>query len=137
MPEGIYFAVKNLPRAVCYSLDNKSDLQVDNKSDLQDVVDYWKKEVPHIDETVIKEICCYVCTYTSGQSFAFLKIVELLLTEYADSLGARDDYQGKREETTKAFAAGSYQHYWSSDAGYNHQAVQDTKVRCFRNYVVQ
>ena len=114
------FTVKHQPPDICYSADDNADMR--------EVVDYWAKEVPDIERDTIAEICNNVCKYTSGQSFAFLNIVELLLTKHAHSAGVEKIRGG---ELVKGCAR-----YMALDSFYNDPVVvQNVVPRCFRDQV--
>jgi len=114
-----YFEVQHEPPAICYSAGNNTDML--------EVVTYWAKEVPTIERETIADICDHVCLHTNGQAFAFLSIVELLMTQYAGSSDAKD-LKGDK------FFNGCIR-YMASESFYNQPEVRNLIVRCFRNKV--
>mmetsp|Transcript_14937 Transcript_14937/g.22095 ORF Transcript_14937/g.22095 Transcript_14937/m.22095 type:complete len:188 (-) Transcript_14937:376-939(-) len=101
---------------------------------MQEVVDYWVSEVSKIDRgsinrVTIAEICNNVCEYTNGQAFAFLSIVELLLTEHACSVDVQDL---KGDELVK-----ECMHYMASDSFYSKLVLKGVVSRCFRDKVTE
>eukprot|EP00597_Dinobryon_sp_UTEXLB2267_P016310 CAMPEP_0201092108 /NCGR_PEP_ID=MMETSP0812-20130820/664_1 /ASSEMBLY_ACC=CAM_ASM_000668 /TAXON_ID=98059 /ORGANISM="Dinobryon sp., Strain UTEXLB2267" /LENGTH=598 /DNA_ID=CAMNT_0047343485 /DNA_START=111 /DNA_END=1904 /DNA_ORIENTATION=+ len=120
------FTEKHEAHEICYSAGVNTDMQ--------EVVDYWVSEMSKIDRGTINrgtiaEICNSVCEYTNGQAFAFLSIVELLLTEHACSVEVKDL---KGDELVK-----ECMHYMASDSFYSKIVLKNVLSRCFRDKVTE